>query len=66
MMRALSAPCAAIVMAKRANTLRLTKCQSRMGFYVAIEDDCGLIEIALSMSEAEQRVQEAHKTEVIG
>jgi hypothetical protein len=64
MIRALSVTCAAIVMAQRAGTLRLIECQGRIGPYVAIEDDHGLLEIALSMPEAEQRVREARRLEV--
>lgn len=66
MIRALSATCAAIVIAHRAGTLKIRECQGRIGDYVAIEDDHGLIEIALSLPEAEHRVREARALEVIG
>lgn len=49
----------AIAVAAKAGTLTLTERPSRFGdTYVAIGDDVGLIEVQLTMAEAQARVQE--------
>jgi hypothetical protein len=53
----LSATCLAIALADKAGTLRLVDREGRIGPFVAIEDEVGLIEIAMSRKEADERVR---------
>ncbi len=54
----LSATCLAIALADEAGTLRLRERPSRFGdTFIAIEDEVGLIEVALTWDEANARVQ---------
>lgn len=56
-MLTLSATCLAIALADQAGTLRLTEERSRFGgTYIAISDDRGLIEVALSAEDANVRL----------
>jgi len=57
-MRTLSATCLAIAIAHKAGTLRLVEHTSSYGLgkCICIEDDKGLIEIALDRPEAEARI----------
>lgn len=62
-MLTLSATCLAIALADQAGSLRLEEGRNARleamgldGFFVAISDDVGLIEIALSWDEANERV----------
>ena len=55
-MRLLSATCLAIAAADRNGTLRLVERVGRLGPYIALEDDRGVIEVALSRGEADRRV----------
>jgi hypothetical protein len=52
----LSATCLAIALADQAGTLRLVEREGRFGPFVAIEDATGVIEVALSWAEANQRI----------
>lgn len=53
----LSATCLAIALADQAGTLRLVERTSRFGdTFIAIEDPSGIIEVALSAEEADERV----------
>ena len=56
-MQTLSATCFAIAVALEAGTLSVSEQQGRFGSFYAISDDRGLIEVALSASEAEARIQ---------
>jgi hypothetical protein len=57
-MLSLSSTCLAIAIAAKSGTLRLEVRPSRLGGeYVAICDDRGIIEAALSVAEAEARVR---------
>lgn len=56
-MLSLSSTCLAIAVASKTGTLRLERRQSRLGGeYIAICDDCGIIEAALSEDEAKARI----------
>ncbi len=56
-LRTLSATDLAIAVAITAGTLTLTERPSRFGdTFIAISDDCGLIEVQLTMAEAHARV----------
>ena len=55
-MRLLSATCLAIAAAERNGTLRLVERVGRLGPYIALEDNHGIIEIALARGEADRRV----------
>lgn len=55
-MLTLSATCLAIALADQAGTLLLTEEQGRFGSYIAICDDRGLIEVAMSRAEADARL----------
>lgn len=58
-MRTLSATCVAIALAHKGGTLRLTERRSRLGgTFIAIEDDCGVIEVADNMQDAQSRILE--------
>lgn len=48
----------AIAAAEKAGTLQLIEREGRFGAFVAICDDCGTIEVADSMGEAEARVRD--------
>jgi hypothetical protein len=53
----LSATCLAIALADKAGTLALSEHPSRFGdTYIAISDEVGLIEVALTWGEANARV----------
>ena len=52
----LSATNVAIRIAKERGTLKVEKATGRFGDYWAISDDHGLIEVAMSEAEAEERV----------
>ena len=56
MLRTLSATDVAIAVAYKAGTLRLTAETGRFGEYVAISDEHGLIEIALTACAAHDRL----------
>jgi len=56
MMRVLSATDVAIARAMRDSTLWLEARNGRMGHYIAISDDHGVIEIALTWKEADDRL----------
>ena len=56
-MLTLSATCLAIAVASKSGTLRLERRVGRLGEFVAICDNHGLIEVALSDAEASARVQ---------
>lgn len=56
-MLTLSATDLAIAIAAKAGTLTVTECEGRFGAYWAIEDDHGVIEVALSAEEAAERVK---------
>lgn len=56
-MLTLSATDLAIRIAAQAGTLRIEECEGRFGPYWAIEDETGLIEVALSAAEAQERVK---------
>lgn len=60
-MLTLSATCLAIALADKAGTLRLVPREGRVGLYVAIEDDVGIIEVALSQAEADERIAAIRK-----
>ena len=55
-MLTLTATCLAIAVADKAGQLRLVEREGRFGSFVAIEDNCGTIEVADDMREAEARV----------
>jgi hypothetical protein len=56
-MLTLSAACLAIALADQAGTLALNETPSRFGgTFIAICDDTGLIEVALTRQEAEDRI----------
>ena len=55
-MQLLSATCTALALADRNGTLRLVERIGRLGPYIAFEDDHGLIEVASSRSEADERL----------
>lgn len=55
-MLTLSATCLAIALADKAGTLRLVTRVGRVGPYIAIEDDNGIIEVALDQAEADARL----------
>lgn len=56
-MQTLSATCLAIALADKAGTLRLEERTSRFGdTFIAISDDAGLIEVALTQQEAADRL----------
>lgn len=55
-MKLLSATDVAIAMALRSSTLKVVERSGRFGAYWAIEDAHGVIEVALSAAEADQRV----------
>jgi hypothetical protein len=55
-MLTLSATCLAIALADQAGTLSLTEEQGRFGSFIAISDDRGLIEVALTQQEAADRI----------
>lgn len=57
-MQTLSSTCLAIALADKAGSLRLTEEQGRFGSFVAISDNAGLIEVALSWDEANARLAE--------
>ena len=57
----LSATCLAIAAADRKGTLRLVERVGRLGPCIAIEDDRGLIEVALSRGEADRRVADIRR-----
>lgn len=52
----LSATCLAIALADQAGTLRLVEREGRFGAFIAIEDATGVIEVALSAEEADERI----------
>jgi len=52
----LSATCLAIALADKAGELRLVEREGRFGSFIAIEDRKGLIEVALSWAEANERL----------
>jgi hypothetical protein len=53
----LSATCVAIALADERGTLRLVERASRFGgTFIALEDECGLIEVANDLAEAEGRI----------
>lgn len=56
-LRLLSATDVAIAVAIRSGTLRVTERTGRFGQYWTIEDAVGVIEVALSADEADQRVR---------
>jgi hypothetical protein len=60
-MQLLSATCLAIAAADRNGTLRLVARVGRLGPYVALEDEHGLIEVALSRSEADARLADIRR-----
>jgi hypothetical protein len=54
----LSATCVAIAIADKAGTLRMVERPSRFGgTFIALEDARGLIEVAMTMEEARDRVE---------
>ncbi len=53
----LSATCLAIRVAREKGTLRVTEETGRFGAYWAIQDEHGLIEVALTKAEADERVE---------
>jgi hypothetical protein len=56
-MQTLSATCLAIALAANAGTLQLVERPSRFGdTFIAIEDAHGVIEVALTRAEADERV----------
>ena len=55
-MQTLSATDLAIAIADKAGTLAVTAEQGRFGQFFAISDDRGLIEVAMSASEADLRL----------
>jgi hypothetical protein len=55
-MLTLSATCFAIAAANKAGTLRLVERVGRVGPYVSIEDEVGVIEVAADLAEAGERV----------
>lgn len=55
-MKLLSATDVAIAMALHNNSLRVVECEGRFGAYWSIEDAFGIIEVALSADEADQRI----------
>ena len=55
-MIALSATDLAIRLARENGTLRITESEGRFGTYWAIEDDHGLIEVAMTKAEADRRI----------
>ncbi len=61
-MRLLSSTCLAIAAADRNGTLRLVERVGRLGPYIALEDNHGLIEIALARGEADQRVADIRRS----
>lgn len=53
----LSATCVAIALADKAGSLRMVERPSRFGgTFIALEDERGLIEVAMTMEEARARV----------
>lgn len=48
----------AIALAIKNGTLAVNECEGRVGAYWSIEDDHGLIEVALSAEEADERISE--------
>ena len=60
-MQLLSATCLAIATADRNGTLRLVERVGRLGPYVAFEDDHGVIEVALSRGEADERLADIRR-----
>jgi hypothetical protein len=52
----LSATCLAIALADKAGTLRIVEREGRFGPFFAIEDEAGLIEVALDRAEADARL----------
>lgn len=58
MAKMISATDLAIAVAAKRGSLRLTERASRLGgTFIAIEDDCGIIEVADDMAVAQARVQ---------
>ncbi len=55
-MKTLSATCVAIRLAAAQGTLKIVECTGRFGQYFSIEDQFGLIEVALTREEADGRV----------
>ena len=55
-MKTLSATCVAIRLAAAEGTLKIVERTGRFGQYFAIEDQFGLIEVALTREEADGRV----------
>lgn len=60
-MRSLSATCLAIAIADRNGTLRLLDRVGPVGPYVSIQDEKGVIEVALSRAEADQRIADLRR-----
>ena len=60
-MQLLSATCLAIAAADRRGTLRLVERVGRLGAYIALEDDHGIIEVALTRGEADQRLADIRR-----
>jgi hypothetical protein len=55
-MRLLSSTDLAIAIAVRADTLRVIECNGRFGPFWSIEDDRGVIEVALTADESATRI----------
>lgn len=55
-MQLLSSTDVAIAMAIRNNSLRVVECEGRFGAFWSIDDDFGVIEVALSAEEADARI----------
>jgi hypothetical protein len=61
-MQLLSATCLTIATADQNGTLRLVERAGRLGPCVAIEDEHGVIEVALSRGEADHRLADIRRT----
>lgn len=55
-LKGLSSTDLAIANAIKAGTLAIAECEGRFGPYWSIEDDHGVIEVALSREEADERI----------